>query len=79
MKKIDFEDCAPLFSKKEMCDAISCIAMCITQAVTTNNLNANDWDDYIGRWCIANNMPDEISEHMSNVLIGNFESIKRHE
>lgn len=69
MKKINFETNEPLFSEKELHDAISCVAMCITQAIKTREFNADDWMDYLIRWNEQMCYPEETLKHI-NMCIG---------
>lgn len=79
MKKIDFETNEPLFSMKEACDAISCVAMCITEASIHGDLNYHDWQGYLQRWCTTYGMPEELHKHMEYVIRVNIEALLRHE
>lgn len=79
MKKIvDFYN-EPLFSMKEVCDAISCVTMCITEASIHGDLNYHDWQEYIQRWCRTSGMPEELQKHMEYVIRVNIEALLRHE
>lgn len=69
MKHINFEDNAPLFTEKELHDAISCVAMCITQAAKTQEFNADDWQDYLIRWNEQMFYPETTLKHI-NMCIG---------
>lgn len=69
MKKINFEDNAPLFSEKEMHDAISLVSMCITQAIKDGQFDGSEWNDYLIRWNQTHHYPEETLKHI-NMCIG---------
>jgi hypothetical protein len=69
MRKINFEDRTPLFSEKELHDAISLTAMCITQAVKDNKFDSKEWQDYLVRWNEQMCYPEETLKHI-NMCIG---------
>ena len=69
MKKINCETNEPLFTEKELHDAISCVAMCITQAAKTQEFNSDDWQDYLIRWNEQMFYPETTLKHI-NMCIG---------
>lgn len=68
MKKINFEDESPLFSEKELHDAISLTAMCITQAIKDSQFDSTEWQDYLLRWNQTHHYPEETLSHINQVI-----------
>ena len=68
MKNIDFETNTPLFSEKELHDAISCVAMCITQAIKTKEFNSADWMYYLIRWNEQMCYPEATLKHINKCI-----------
>ena len=81
MAKINFEDGTPLFSEQEMYDAISCVAMCITQAIKDGKYDYREWKDYLLRWNQTHHYPEESLNHMLICINNTIKCIKsnRHE
>lgn len=79
MKKIDFETNEPLFSEKELHDAISCVAMCITQAIKTREFNADDWMDYLIRWNEQMFYPETALKHINMCISQSLNTLGIHE
>lgn len=65
----------PHYSEKELCDAISCIAMCIVEAVKHEDKTANQWEEYLNRWNQTMYYPQEILEHMHNVISNSINAL----
>ena len=57
-----------MYSLREVNDVASLVAMCITEAVTSNNYNSKEWEDYVRRWCEIYNMPKEVCEHLIAII-----------
>lgn len=57
-----------MYSLREVNDVASLVAMCITEAVTSNNYNSKEWKDYVERWCEVYNMPEEVCEHLIAII-----------
>ena len=68
MAKINLEDINPLFSEKELHDAISLTAMCITQAVKDNKFDSEEWQNYLSRWNQIHNYPEETMSYINQVI-----------
>jgi hypothetical protein len=79
MKQINFEDNNPLFSEKELHDAISLTAMCITQAVKDNKFDSTEWQDYLIRWNQQHYYPEETLSHINQVIGQSLNALGIHE
>ena len=80
MKKIDFKTNEPLFSEKELHDAISCVAMCITQAIKTKEfISVDDWMDYLIRWNEQMYYPEETLKHINMCINQSLNALGIHE
>lgn len=77
MKKIDFETNEPLFTTKELNDAVSFTASIISEAIRTRNFNMADWQEKIDQWGLANYQTKDVLEHISVVIMYNFNVIKK--
>lgn len=74
-KFTDFEK-NPLFTTKELNDAVSFTASIISEAVRTNNFNMSDWQEYIDRWGLANCQTEEVLTHIGDVICSTFNNLK---
>lgn len=75
-KFTDFEK-NPLFTAKELNDAVSFTASIISEAVRTNNFNMSDWQEYIDRWGYANYQTEEVLTHIGDVICSTFNNLKQ--
>ena len=76
MQYKDFEG-NPLFTTKELNDAVSFIASLISEAIRTRNFNMSDWQDYIDRWGLDNYQTEEVLTHISETVQKTFNTIQK--
>ena len=76
MQYKDFEG-NPLFTTKELNDAVSFIASLISEAIRTRNFNMSDWQDYIDRWGLDNYQTEEVLTHISETVQKTFNTLQK--
>ena len=79
MKHSNLETNEPLFTEKELHDAISCVAMCITQAVKIQEFNSDDWQNYLIRWNEQMCYPETTLKHINMCIGQSLNALSIHE
>lgn len=64
----------PSFTIKETNDCISTVANAIAIGIK-QNASINDVEAYINHWCNCNSMPDDLRQHMFNVVSATLHSL----
>ena len=64
----------PSFTIKEIGDCISATANAIAIGIK-QNASINDVEAYINHWCNCNSMPDDLRQHMFNVVSATLHSL----
>ena len=77
MKHTEFETGQPLFTTEELNDAVSFTASIISEAIRTRNFNRSDWKEKIDQWGLANYQTKDVIEHISAVIMYNFNIIQK--
>lgn len=77
MKHTEFETGQPLFTTGELNDAVSFTASIISEAIRTRNFNMSDWQAKIDQWGLANCQTEDVLNHISTVIMYNFNTIQK--
>lgn len=64
----------PSFTIKETGDCMSATANAIAIGIK-QNASINDVEAYINHWCDCNSMPDDLRQHMFNVVSATLHSL----
>lgn len=75
----NLKEMSPIFTEKELKDAVTCISTIISTSVRQNDFDPSNWEDYLQHWVEKTGQTAEVHQHITETVIRSLNYIQGNE